>query len=377
VPLHLDILDVGQGDGMLLWLPNGKLMMIDLGSTKNKGIITESVFKYFRDHTPFKNAGTELEWLVLTHGDRDHYNLVWQFITTFKPTLRNVLHGGLKAQYGDLITKLENRENEDGTKANILTGQNAYFTPVGSVGELGAEVVALACGVVSSQTDGGYAKNTLSVVLKVAYKGRSLMLTGDATRDTEFGIINYINKVKKDIPRLLLRSNVLKVGHHGSHRTSNHARWIYNVDTNYAFISSDRSGSLDEDEKATGHRLPQLLTLDLLHIYSERLADDCQPHPYVASYQKTDYTAFNSAPDEPNQPVPIPTIYRSEAEWVQLVRINGIFSTLEEMGTSTDPFDPGANDIGVQYRVTIEDNGDLEIFSTSEFDTFDEVASEK
>lgn len=377
MPLHLDILDVGQGDGMLLWLPKGKLMMIDLGSTKNKGIITEAVFKYFKDHTPFKTPGTELEWLVLTHGDRDHYNLVWKFIELFNPTIRNVLHGGLKAQYSGLITKLEDRKNPDDSKAKILTGENVYWTQVGTTEDLGAEVAALACGVVSSETEVAYAKNTRSVVLKVSYKGRSLMLTGDATRDTEFGIINYIKKVKKTEPRALLRSNVLKVAHHGSHRTSCHARWIYNVDTNYAFISSDRSGSLDEDEKPTGHRLPQLLTLDLLHIYSERLANNCSVHPYVAAYQKSDYLAYNLAPDVPDQPVPIPTVYDSEATWAQLVRTNGIFSTLEEMGTSTDPDDPGANDIGVQYRVTIEDDGKLEIFSTSEFDTFDEVAEEK
>lgn len=362
---------------MLLWLPKGKFMMIDLGSTKNKGIVTDAAFKYFKDHTPFKDNGQDLEWLVLTHGDRDHYNMVEEFLTKFKPNLRNVLHGGLKSEYGKLIDTLQGRVNPDGTKAKIFTGQNQYWSPVGSTDDLGAEIVALACGVVSSETDKGYLKNTRSVVLRVAYKGMALMLTGDATRDTEFGIINYIKAVKKTEPRALLRSNVLKVAHHGSHRTSSHARWIYNVDTNYAFISSDRSGSLDEDEKPTGHRLPQLLTLDLLHIYSERLADDCDVHPYVASYQKSDYLAFNLRPDEPKQEVPIPTIYASQDEWVQLVRTNGIFSTLEEMGTSTDPQDPGAKDVGVQYRVTIEDNGDLEIFSTSDFDTFDEVASEK
>ena len=26
---------------MVIWLPNGKVMMVDLGSTKNKGLITE------------------------------------------------------------------------------------------------------------------------------------------------------------------------------------------------------------------------------------------------------------------------------------------------------------------------------------------------
>lgn len=44
VPLHLDILDVGQGDGMVVWLPNGKVIM-DLSSSKNKGIVTKDSFK--------------------------------------------------------------------------------------------------------------------------------------------------------------------------------------------------------------------------------------------------------------------------------------------------------------------------------------------
>ena len=40
MPLHLDILDVGQSDGMVIWRPDDKIMMVDLGSTKNKELVT-------------------------------------------------------------------------------------------------------------------------------------------------------------------------------------------------------------------------------------------------------------------------------------------------------------------------------------------------
>ena len=46
---------------MVIWLPNDKIMMVDLGSTKNKEVVTEDSFKYFRENTAFKNAGQVLD----------------------------------------------------------------------------------------------------------------------------------------------------------------------------------------------------------------------------------------------------------------------------------------------------------------------------
>src|SRR4051794_11350869 len=111
---------------MVLWLPKGDVIMVDLGSTKNKGIVTKDSFKYFQDHTKFKVPGQTLEWLVLTHGDRDHYNIVEEFLKLFQVNVRKILHGGLEADYGKLIKRLRERKNPDGTKATIYTGQNAF-----------------------------------------------------------------------------------------------------------------------------------------------------------------------------------------------------------------------------------------------------------
>jgi beta-lactamase superfamily II metal-dependent hydrolase len=368
MPMHLDILDVGQGDGMMLWLPNGKVMMIDYGSTRNKDLVQKDSFKYFSNHTKFSKPGQVLDWLVLTHGDRDHYNMVEAFLTQFSVNVRNVLHGGLESEYKGLIGKLRDRTNPDGTKTVIQTGANKGFYPLAT--DLGAEVMVIAIGVVAAGTGEAHIKNTRSVVLRVVYKGIGLLLAGDATSETEGQIVGLMNSgaVKKDA----LQANLLKVPHHGSHRSSNHAIFLVYVNPNFAFISSDRNGALDGDQIATGHRLPQALTISLILKYATRLQKNCGEHSYVMAYQKSDYVAYNANPDIKGQTVD-PLVSDNDNAWIQRTGTEGIFSTLTTMGLSEDPNNEGAKDLGVQYRVTISDDGDFEILSTEEFEVFDKL----
>src|SRR2546425_4844228 len=100
---------------MLLWMPGGQFMMVDLGSTKNKGIVTEDAFKYFANHTPFKDPHQWLEWLVLTHGDRDHYNMVEEVLKKFQANVRNILHGGLESDYGGAVCPPPGPQKTGGT----------------------------------------------------------------------------------------------------------------------------------------------------------------------------------------------------------------------------------------------------------------------
>ena len=52
--LNIQFLDVGQGDGIFITFPNGKTMLVDLGSLKNKKLTSNDVFKYFKTHTKFR-----------------------------------------------------------------------------------------------------------------------------------------------------------------------------------------------------------------------------------------------------------------------------------------------------------------------------------
>jgi hypothetical protein len=46
MPLNLAILDVGQSASMAAWLPDGKVMMIDGESTRNKGLTSTESSRY-------------------------------------------------------------------------------------------------------------------------------------------------------------------------------------------------------------------------------------------------------------------------------------------------------------------------------------------
>jgi beta-lactamase superfamily II metal-dependent hydrolase len=382
--LTVDILDVGQGDGMFINFPNGKTMLVDLGSTRNKDLVNHDAFKYFKDHTKYAKQNQDLDYLVLTHGDKDHYNLIVDFVNTFKPRIRNVIHGGEAGEYTvpvsehsaqskNLVDWLANKMQSDhGITVNRVTGAQKFPMGIGpgedSVKEFGAEVYILCMGLQAASSEPAYIKNTKSVVLQLRYPpNRSageqsvILLAGDATRDTE----NFITTTYQTVGNLtpgLLRCDVLKLGHHGSHRTSNTAQWLSTVNPHYVFVSSDRNGALDDVQKPTGHRLPQYLTLDLVEKYCPRLYKDTPQHTYVSAFDPADYAGYNCKPDDPGKPLTGPTI---PAQWFQHNDTRGIFSTLATIGPGE-----GDADHGVQYQIVAQDNGKLDVLATADFTTF-------
>jgi beta-lactamase superfamily II metal-dependent hydrolase len=349
-PLTLQVFDVGQGDGLFLTFPSGATMIVDLGSTKNLDLVWDSIKKWFAGNSKFSSAGQTLDYLVLTHPDRDHYNLIPRFCTTFTPKIRYLLYSGNPSQYaaGALMPALAPYGppqviNVPSVPCD-LTGTGA-----GSLKEFGAEVRVLAINVAATGT-AGYVKNTLSIVLQIAYKGIRLLLTGDATRHTE--------QVALASGGASIASTVLKVPHHGSHRTSNAAGFIQAVAPYWAFISSDRQGTLDEDTgEHTGHRLPQYLTADLLQRYGN-LQKNVVDHGYVSAYQASDYDEYNANPDFAGAPLPKPAAIPDNS-WVQTVDKSGVFCTLATMGVGAADADQGH-----QYQVTVLASGALDLQST-------------
>jgi beta-lactamase superfamily II metal-dependent hydrolase len=361
--LNIQFLDVGQGDGIFIKFPNDRTMLVDLGSLKNKKITNPDILKYFRDHTKFKKAGQTLDWLILTHGDRDHYNMVEEFITTFEIKIANMMYGGNAGDYGGLIGRLHMSQTRAGHPINELRPSGtlpfeiksrAYFDGVD------VQVLAIDSPATSNKSK-AWLKNTPSAVLRLEYGGQGVLLCGDATIDTEKAILATLSRNDRLEE---LKSNVLKAGHHGSARTSISPEWIKAIQPEYVFISADRSGTLTEKGKPTGHRLPQQLAIDIIHANTSRLAS-AKKHNYVSAYDPADYTKFRKTKAGKGFKNPhTKEEWGARKTWVQFTNTDAIFTTLASMDMKSA--DCSEADQGAQYGLDIRDDGQLVITTTEE-----------
>jgi len=374
--LKVQFLDVGQGDGIFIEFPGGATMLVDLGSTKNGGITNPDILTYFKDHTKFGNLGETLDYLVLTHGDRDHYNMVKEFITDRQVNVAKILFGGKAEDYTSGFpergskSKAKNlieRIKELCPGVTIVSPEDLPLklpSPTGNATFGEADVYLLMVNAPGpSHSDNAWRKNTNSVVLLLHYRAAKIILAGDATTDTESMIYGVLmQKFGKDRLKVInyLSSHVLKLGHHGSRRTSNHVAWIQSVYPRFVFISSDRHGALDEKSKS-GHRLPQTLTLDLIINHSGHLYNQCEAHNVISAFDPADYTNYNKKPDLPDDKV---TPDGMKKEWRQTNTKLGLFTSLVEMDASREDESPA--DRGAQFQLSVSDQGMVEITSTYE-----------
>ncbi|MBI5512875.1 MAG: MBL fold metallo-hydrolase [Deltaproteobacteria bacterium] len=347
--LIIQFLDVGQGDGTFIQFPNGKTMLVDLGSTKNKRLTQNDIHGYFEKHqTVFRKSG-RLDYLVLTHPDRDHYNMVESFLKFLplggeKPKVECLIYGGIEADYGGLIAKIRGYM---GSSMNVIgMGGEIELNSLPYVLEKSNNDPLITVLAMNDSTDANDA-NANSVVLRIDCNKRSVILTGDATWETE--TVMCMRAFKKKWP---LRADILKVAHHGSARTSSSPQWIRAVNPTYAFIIADRHGELSASNKS-GFRLPQSVTLDALSANARDLEKNCNPHGIVAAFDSFDYLKYN---DHFGEALKTPDVLPC---WLHEKTTLGVFTTIVAIGKSEE--EP---DIGAQYEVRVAPNGYMTVCTT-------------
>src|ERR1044071_4473910 len=185
--LKIQFLDVGQGDGIFILFPNGTTMLVDMGSTKNKGVVSPDILTYFRTYTKFGAPGQTLDYLVLTHGDRDHYNIVKEFIQKLQIQVGCLMFGGLRTDYGKLIDDIGTLC--PGVVEGVPTGLFPFRINDPKFGDVEVHLLAASTRG-TSKSDEAWRKNTASIVLKLVYGRASVILAGDATSDTEKFILS-------------------------------------------------------------------------------------------------------------------------------------------------------------------------------------------
>lgn len=219
------MLDVGQGDSLFIESPAGTQILVDGGPPRKILRELQRVMSPFDRH---------IDAIIITNPDQDHIGGFLEVLKTYKVDI--VFKPGTfndSKIYQNLETEIRNRNIP-----NILAKKGMKLNIGG-----GAVIDILFPDRDVSLWD----SNDGSIVAKLTYGDTSIMLTGDATTATEKIILGENSPAQ-------LKSDVLKVGHHGS-RTSTGALFVQAVAPAYALIS-------DGKDNKYGH--PHQDTLDTL-----------------------------------------------------------------------------------------------------------------
>ncbi len=221
--LEIHMLDVGQGDAVLLRTPAGQWIIVDAGRAWQGGDAgRSSVVPYV------KKRGGNVSAFILSHPHLDHVGGASTILNALRPgAYWDAAFAGGSAAY---------RTSLDVAARRGIPWHRVR--PDDSISVDGVSVHVLAPD--SAWTESLSDANEASTVLRVDYGMVRFLLTGDAEREEEEWLIRNASS---------LRADVLKVGHHGS-STSSGDKFIRQVCPRLALISV---GALNGYGHPSGH----------------------------------------------------------------------------------------------------------------------------
>ncbi len=189
---RLEILDVGQGDSILIRSPEGKTALIDAGPSHGLAAALR------------KRGVTAIDLLVVSHHHADHYGGMAEVVKAFKP---RVFLATNSSHTTSSYLKLLEAVRDSGVRA-IGPGEAPRKIGLGSV----------VLTVFPQPPDDKQDENDNSIGIRLDYGDFSALLTGDSQERARA-------YWEKECPSLLKDVTILKLAHHGS-RNGTDARWL-------------------------------------------------------------------------------------------------------------------------------------------------------
>jgi competence protein ComEC len=208
--LHVDFLDVGQGDAALLTMPDGTTLLIDGGGRPKINPGTDEGEEPFERDTRTIGEGVvsqylwsrgidRVDYVLATHADADHIDGLNDVALSFATRSAIVAR-----------TPADDAEYARFAATMKQTGVPVEMTGGGDVLRFG-NVSAQVLWPPPSRDENAPSRNNDSIMLMIRYGAKSLLLTGDIEKQGETAVLREgIN----------LHSDIVKVAHHGSKTSS-------------------------------------------------------------------------------------------------------------------------------------------------------------
>jgi len=276
----VEVLDIGQGDSILIRSPEGKTALIDAGPTKDAAAQL------------LKRKGiSTIDLVAVSHHHSDHFGGMEQIIRLYKPRYFLASNSGHTTKsYLKLLKTVE----EEQITAIAPTSKPRRI-------ELGSVELT----ILPQPPEDTRNENNNSIGIRLQYGNFSAILTGDSE-------IRQRRWWRESHPELLRDCTVMKLAHHGSHNGVD-LQWLRLVRPELAVVSLGKDNSFGHPHAEvltllTQNRVPLLRTDQVGTITIESDGSNwrvVQPN-LVRSGKPTqrDIDRVAVSPDDREQPVP-------------------------------------------------------------------------
>lgn len=217
-PLTIEVLDIGQGDSILIRSPEGKTALLDAGPTRDGAL------------KALKRAGiTSLDMVAISHHHSDHYGGMDEVVKAMKPRYFVASRSGHSTS---LYLKLLKTVQAQGMTV-VQPSTKARKIELGSV-----ELT-----IFPQPPEDRKEENNNSIGLRLAYGSFSMLFTGDSEETERAWWL-------RNDPGLARNCTILKLAHHGS-RNGTDSRWLNLVHPELAVASMGRSNEFGHPHSET------------------------------------------------------------------------------------------------------------------------------
>ena len=239
--LQVDMLDVGQGECILIRTPSRKTILIDGGSSSRDKVgryVIIPALKYY--------GVKQVNYMLVTHMDEDH-------------------NSGLKELFMDqypvenlLVTDAGKEDPSWQSFCHTAAGAGCEVTRVSRGDTLLLGEVTLTC----LHPQAGYQpeeRNDNSMVMNLSYRSFDMLFTGDLGEEGERKLVSYVRQKAKGKNKAGKGSgtsiDVLKVAHHGSRYSTGESFLSLYPGIQAALISAGRNNRYGHPHKDLLNRL--------------------------------------------------------------------------------------------------------------------------